>query len=370
MTSARGALLPTLLFAIVVAAVSGVLPLWLDEILQLTETRGTSTTEMLARLPRNSGAAPLGYLTQRASLRITGYSVRSARLPAGLFGVATVFVAGLLAAEIGIRYPWLAATLFAAFPQTLRYADESRIYSQALFLSALATLIYVRLAKRATPRLAAAYWLALTGTMYTHPFSACVGLAHVAWAAWRREFRTAAYGCAALALSALAFLPWYLWSKEAWAAGIAREGFHFSASFKTPLTIFREVAGTGYWGSALLLALCSFAIVTKRPPPRPEPSDFADRRAYGQHLCGRRICRLLRGRAAVHVDAAGDSHPRGGGDRAAPARRGCAPGVVWPRLHPPERDVLHRATRELGGCGGRRRGSSQRRRLFSCRSGR
>jgi hypothetical protein len=268
MTPTRGALLSTTLFAIAAVAVAGVLPLWLDEILQLIETRDTSTAEMISRLPRNSGAAPLGYLVQQTTLKITGYSIRNARLPAALFSIATVLVVALLSAELGVRFPWLAAALFAIYPVTLRYAAESRVYSQALFLSVLATLIYVRLARSCTWGLAAAYWLALTAAIYTHPYSASVGLAHVAWSLRHREFRTAAYGGIAGALTVLAFLPWYLWSKAAWASGIVREGFHFSASIKTPLLIFREVAGAGYWGSALLLVLCSLAILTGRPSSR------------------------------------------------------------------------------------------------------
>ena len=265
MLPTRGALLSATLFAIAALAVAGVLPLWLDEILQLRETRDTSTAAMISRLPRNSGAAPLGYLVQQTTLKITGYSIRNARLPAALFSIATVLAVALVAAEVGIRYPWLAAALFAIYPVTLRYAAESRVYSQALFLSVLATLIYVRVAKNGTWGLAAAYWLALTAAIYTHPYSASVGLAHLAWSVRQREFRTAAYGCVALALAGLAFLPWYLWSKAAWASGIVSQGFHFSASIKTPLMVFREVAGAGYWGSALLLVLCSLAILTGRP---------------------------------------------------------------------------------------------------------
>lgn len=63
-----------------------------------------------------------------------------------------------------------------------------------------------------------------------------------------------------MACTIAAFLPWYLWSKAAWAAGIAREGFHFSVSPRTALMLFREVPGAGYWGSALLLILCGFAL--------------------------------------------------------------------------------------------------------------
>jgi len=58
----------------------------------------------------------------------------------------------------------------------------------------------------------------------------------------------------------IAFLPWYAWSKERWSAGIASgEGLHFSASAKTPLLLFHELPGAGYWGSGLLVLLCALA---------------------------------------------------------------------------------------------------------------
>ncbi len=118
---------------------------------------------MLTALPRNAaGGAPLGYLVQQATLRIGGYSVRRARLPMAVFGAASVFLVALLAGELGVRWAWLAATLFAIFPLTFRYATESRVYSQALFLSVLATLLYARAAKRPTWALAILYSLALT----------------------------------------------------------------------------------------------------------------------------------------------------------------------------------------------------------------
>src|SRR5271154_5838822 len=100
----RGALLATALFAVTVIWVLGTRPLWLDEILQLIETRDTSTAQMISRLPRNSGAVPLGYLVQHFSLKLTGYSIRRARLPAALFGIATVFGVALLAGEMGVRH--------------------------------------------------------------------------------------------------------------------------------------------------------------------------------------------------------------------------------------------------------------------------
>jgi len=260
----RSAILIAAIFAISVVALLGVLPLWLDEILQLGETRDTSTAEMIARLPRNSGAAPLGYLVQNASLRMTGYGVRRARLPAAIFGILSVFAVALVAREMGLRHAWLAAILFAAFPETLRYATESRIYSQALFFSIVATWLYLRLVKKPSWTLTAALALALLAAIYTNLYTIFVGLAMLIWSALCRDRNTAVRGSVALAAACAAFLPWYLWSKAAWISGITQEGFQFSFSAKTPLMIFREAAGAGYWGSGLLLVLLALALSAPR----------------------------------------------------------------------------------------------------------
>jgi 4-amino-4-deoxy-L-arabinose transferase-like glycosyltransferase len=268
MTPARSGLLLSLVFFISAVACSAILPLWLDEILQLLETRDTSPKQMLSILPRNPGAAPLGYLVQQASLRIGGYSVRRARLPMALFAAGSVFLVTLLASELGVRWPWLAATLFAAFPLTFRYATESRVYSQALFFSVLATLIYVRAAKRPSSSLAVLYGLVLTAAIYTQPFAASVGIAHIVWSVTQQEKWAAWMGTAAVVSSVAVFLPWYFWSRNMWTAFQVLNGLHFSATAKTPLMLFRELAGAGYWGSGLLLILCTIAIANRLPESR------------------------------------------------------------------------------------------------------
>jgi hypothetical protein len=256
----RPALLVASVFLIIAISLGGVLPLWLDEILQLRDTRQTSTAGMIARLPRNSGAAPLGYMVQQAAFKITGYSIGRARLPAALFAAAAVFAVACLGMALGIQRRWTSAVIFAILPLTLRYAVESRVYSQALFFSVLATLIYVHLAERPGWALAGAYCLALTAATYTHPYSASVGFAHVLWSAVCHNRKAAMLGGTSLGVMIVAFLPWYQWSKDRWAAGMGPNAFHFAASMKTPLMLFRELAGAGYWGSGLLVVLCTLAI--------------------------------------------------------------------------------------------------------------
>src|SRR5207248_910246 len=142
MVAARNGFIVASVFFLIAISLSGVLPLWLDEIQQLMETRDETAAAMIAN-PIQPGSAPLGYLVQHAMLRVTGYSVRRSRLPSVIFGAGAVFIVTLLGAELGFKQSWRGAAIFAAFPMTLRYATESRIYCQGLFFSVVATLLYV-----------------------------------------------------------------------------------------------------------------------------------------------------------------------------------------------------------------------------------
>jgi len=239
-----------------------VLPPWLDEVLQLIDTGQPSAVTLLRKLPSNHpGSSPLGYLTQQTVLRFTGDSVFFGRLPSAGFAAASVLGTALLAAEFGIRSPWLAGLLVGAFPLTLRYAAEGRAYSQALCFSVAATLLYLRLHREPRTLNALAYAACLALAAYTQPYAASVGAAHLLWSIMRRQWRVAAWGGAAYLAAALCFLPWYLWARDLWhAARLASPGHHFAASATMPLMIFRELSGTGYYGSALLLILCLLAL--------------------------------------------------------------------------------------------------------------
>jgi 4-amino-4-deoxy-L-arabinose transferase-like glycosyltransferase len=258
-----------LLFLALALPLAAMRPLWLDEILQLMDTRQPTVGQLMARLPYdNPGGAPLGYLVQQAALRILGYSVWSARLPAVLFGSASIFLTSLVAVELGLRRGQRSAILLALFPLMLRYGTEARMYSQALFFSVLATWIWLRLVRkhvRNPPWMPVAYWASLVVCAYTQPYAVSVGIAQVLWTViyWNR--RAAFVSGAALALAVGSFLPWYVHSKAIWAADLAGTP-GFSASPKMPLMIFREFSGAGYWGTALLAVLCAMAVAQRSLP--------------------------------------------------------------------------------------------------------
>jgi hypothetical protein len=252
----RGGFAVAAVFFCVAIALSGVLPLWLDEIIQLRETRNTTPAQLMASLPGQPGAAPLGYLTQQAVLRTAGYSVWWARFPSAVFMAGTVFVVALIGGE-------MAAVLFALFPLTLRYACESRIYSEALFFSALSTFLFSRILKKPSWISGVLYCLALTAAVYTQPYAIFVAPAHFLWAVIDRKGKAMVFSIVSGVISVAAFIPWYWFGRMNWSSGIVGAGVRFVFSAKTPLMLFREVAGAGYWGSGLLLILCVVAIAGK-----------------------------------------------------------------------------------------------------------
>ena len=245
-------------------ALSGLRPLWLDEIQQLLITRQPSVSRVISAVPQSSGASPLGYLVQQFALQVTGYSLRLARLPEALFGGAAVFVVFLLARELDVESPWISAVAIALFPMITRYSTESRVYMIALFWSVLATYIYVKMTQRPVTQIALWYTVVMVAAIYCQPYAASVGVAHVLWSLAQKAKKPTIYGILALILTAVAYLPWYLRSKEGWIAGITREQFSYSFSAGTPLMIFREILGAGYWGSGLLVVLAVLALGKRR----------------------------------------------------------------------------------------------------------
>ncbi|WP_321474330.1 glycosyltransferase family 39 protein [uncultured Paludibaculum sp.] len=248
-------------YLLIALSLCGVLPLWLDEILQLIDTRTGSTGQLLQVLPtHHPGGAPLGYLPQHFLLKVTGYSPFAARLPSAVFAAASVLVVALLAKQCCLRHWWLAAALFGACPIVLRYSAEGRMYSQALFLSALSSYLYLRLTREPRITTATAYCGCLVLTIYTQPYAASVAAAHLLWSVGQRRHRAFLLGCLSFLVALASFLPWLQFSSRVWTADLQSDAVHFSASWKTPLMLFRELAGSGYWGSGLLLFLCGLAL--------------------------------------------------------------------------------------------------------------
>ena len=241
-------------YAGVLAPLLSVLPLWVDEILQLiVSTRAPTLRALLVSAPLNVGAVPLGYLTQRVFTSVLGYSLFSARLPAAVFSVLSVAGAAWLARRLGLKRPVWAMALLAVLPLQLRYATEGRVYSQALCFSILSTLAFLWMRDAPGLRTSICYALSILAGLYTMPFSALVAVGHLIMEP-RRVF-------VPFAAAGVLFLPWFLFARRTWAAASAGNGYAFHADLKMPLLVLREISGGGYIGSILLLALAAYGFL-------------------------------------------------------------------------------------------------------------
>ncbi len=109
------------------------------------------------------------------------------RRPSLVAAVLTSVVITALGRRAGGRATGLVAgLLWAVLPVTSRYAQEARPYAIAVFFSALALLLLLRLLDRPSRPRAAAYAAAVALTGLCHPLSGLLMLTGHAVAGWRR----------------------------------------------------------------------------------------------------------------------------------------------------------------------------------------
>jgi hypothetical protein len=247
------------LYAIVLCALSGRLSLWVDEILQAGATRDDTWGGMLRWVSVNPGGVPLGYVTQRVTFGVLGWSTFAARFPSIGFSILCCAGVALLGRELGLKAARgvLLLFLFMVLPLQFRYAWEARPYSEALFWSIAATDIFLFLVRRPGYRLAAAYAAIAAAGLYTQPFSFFVAVAHIAWAAREADRRVFKLTLAGAATALTAFLPWFLFARSPWHESIVANHFVFrwNGAFSV---VFKEMAG-GYALSALLVLGIGFS---------------------------------------------------------------------------------------------------------------
>lgn len=263
-------------YGAILAALLPVLPLWLDEILDLQLARDLNFSQLIATIPQNSGGVPLGYIAQFATVHLFGFSKYTGRLPSALFSAASVAGVYYLAKSYGRTAAISAAALIALFPMQLRYAVEARPYSQALCLTIWATVLFLALDAKPRRLVFTGYTALIAAGIYTQPYAIFVPVAHVVWLASRPQGRpagrtagpTLSWVCAAIIIAGLAFLPWYAFASQAWHESL-RE-YNFSFGLTSPLLVLKELVGGGYWGTAFVLPIAYYGFrraKSLKPPP-------------------------------------------------------------------------------------------------------
>ena len=231
--------------------------LWVDELLQLVGTR-SGTLEHIEQLTASGvGGVPLSWFPQLLAIRCFGYSAAIARLPSALAAIGCCLIVFWTARGLKFRYPLVPMILLSVLPLYFRYALEARPYAQGVLLSALATLVFIKLIDTPSISLLVVYTTVIILGIYSQPFACFTACSHFVWAmiAPQRKQKLLCLSGGALIVMALAFLPWYAYGSPLWAHTIRVEHLAFHPTWRTPLMLIREITGAGYLGGVLLLSL-------------------------------------------------------------------------------------------------------------------
>ncbi len=169
--------------------------LWYDEIVTLIEFVRPPLAQIVNAFP-DSNNHPLYSVLAHVSIALFGEHAWSLRLPAMVFGVASVPMLYWLGTEVTTRVEAVsAAALLAVSYHGIWFSQNARGYTALLFWTLLATLTIIRLWRVPGPRLAAAYGIVAALGVYTHLTMALVIAAHaIVWLLRRPEPASSAGG--------------------------------------------------------------------------------------------------------------------------------------------------------------------------------
>jgi 4-amino-4-deoxy-L-arabinose transferase-like glycosyltransferase len=186
-------------------------PLWLDEALSVNVARLP-----LRQIPgwlRHDGAPPLYYVLLHFWTSVFGTGDVGARSLSGVAGIGAVVAMWFAGRRVsGTATAWAAVVLFISNPYAIRYATESRMYMLEILLVACGYLAYMRALEK--PSLGRLSVLALITALllynqYWAMYLGVVVAGLTAYMAWKGPHKAEARRIlGALAVGALAFLPW------------------------------------------------------------------------------------------------------------------------------------------------------------------
>ena len=166
--------------AVVVRAIGVDGGLWLDEIIALLKAY---REPLLSQVTVFQGDFhhPLYSVLSHVSLVLFGYSAWAIRLPALLFGSATVPLAYLLGREVmGERDGWSTAGLLTVLTPHVWFSQNARGYSMLAFWSTLATLYLIRFLRRPVRGPVWGYAVVASLGVYTHLTMVFLSAGHAA----------------------------------------------------------------------------------------------------------------------------------------------------------------------------------------------
>jgi hypothetical protein len=152
--------------------------MWIDEILMYVDYAKLPLGQTITTLP-NQNQHMLYTVLANFAFDIFGESIWAFRLPAVLFGVASIWALFMLAKRLtDTRQALLACAILTVASPHIWFSQSARGYTGLLFFSTLATWLWIE----ALPRNKWSWWLAYAVTialgMWTHMTNAFVVMAH------------------------------------------------------------------------------------------------------------------------------------------------------------------------------------------------
>jgi 4-amino-4-deoxy-L-arabinose transferase-like glycosyltransferase len=237
-------------------------PLWLDELHELVGTYRRSFGELLYWAQFSPGATPLNFIAQKLSLDAFGFSSLTARVPAIVFGTASVWIFQRIAREYVISHWLLAAVIFAVLPHVFRYGVEARPYSQGMFFALVAFWFWTRLEREPARRDTVGFGLSVAACLYSHVYSVFIALGAAAWSL--RNPRSRKPVILATIAAGASYIPWFLVQRATQAAANDAGSYSVDWDHFSLLGFIRELCGGGYFCSVPLLILAAIgAVATK-----------------------------------------------------------------------------------------------------------
>jgi 4-amino-4-deoxy-L-arabinose transferase-like glycosyltransferase len=142
--------------------------LWYDEIVTLVTSVRQPIRNIVTLFP-GVNQHPLYSVLAHLSIAAFGESAWALRLPACLFGVASIVMVDRLGSVLMTRAEaWSAAALLAASYHHVWFSQDARGYTVLGFLALYSTWLLVRAADRGRPRDFGFYVLAAVAGVYTH----------------------------------------------------------------------------------------------------------------------------------------------------------------------------------------------------------
>ena len=220
--------------------------LWYDEIVTLVEFVRPSLPHIVSAFP-DTNNHPLYSVLAHLSIAVCGEHAWSLRVPAVLFGVASVPMLFALGKEVTTPVEATSASaLLAVSYHGVWFSQNARGYTALLFWSLLATWILIRLQRIPSPALAIAYGAVAALGIYTHLTMAFVIAAHALLCAWWQVGRKPAQGpplsCLVLAFGVSAALSVALYAPmlgQVW--HVAGEPRQAATSVATPMWAVAQV---------------------------------------------------------------------------------------------------------------------------------